>query len=292
MPFDFDIESYLNDKGVHYETSGKNVSLGWIGLSCPFCGDQSTHFGINLESKGFSCWRCGETGSLYKLLSLWEPGRVREMFHQYGSRDIHDYSSYERHPGENTILPEEADKEPMPYHLSYLESRRYDPIHVTEKYKLLFCPPFGDWKYRIIVPVVMDNRLVSYVGMDATRKLEDKYKNSPIEKSAIPVKKCLYNMPRNKDSIIVVEGILDAWRLGDCAVATLGTKFTMEQVGLLSRYRNVYVMYDKEAQKEAQSLANHLTGVVHRVEVVTLDEGDPDDLSEVEAQSIRYELGV
>lgn len=292
MPHNFDITSYLNSRGIPYETAGKNISQGWIGLSCPYCGDVSTHFGINLDTKGFSCWRCGETGSLFTLLSLWEPGKVREVLREFGSRDIHDYSSFDRHPGERTILPEEADKEPMPFHTSYLLSRRYDPTEVTLKYKLLFCPPFGEWKYRIIVPVVMDNRLVSYVGMDPTRQIDPKYKNASIEDSIIPTKKCLYNMPRNRDSVIVVEGILDAWRIGDCAVATLGTKFTIEQVGLLTRYKNVYVMYDKEAQKEADALANHLAGVVKRVEVLTLESGDPDDLTDVEARAIRYELNL
>jgi hypothetical protein len=58
---------YLDDKNISYSTSGKNVSSGWIGISCPFCGDSSNHLGINLESKVFSCWKCGEKGNFIKL---------------------------------------------------------------------------------------------------------------------------------------------------------------------------------------------------------------------------------
>lgn len=286
----FNIISYLDDRSIPYETSGKNISQGWIGLACPFCADHSTHLGINLTSSAYSCWRCGASGSIYNLLKEWETN-IKEVMEQYSDREFRGYD-FTRKAGSETVLPEDAERTPQNFHTSYLLSRRYDPEFVTQKYRLLFCSPFGDFRYRIIVPIFMDNKFVSYVGMDATREQEEKYKNAPIEKCQIPVKKCLYNMPRKSDSVIVVEGILDAWRLGDNAVATLGTKFTIEQVALLSRYRNVYIMYDMEAKDEADDLSMSLAGLVGHVEVITLEKGDPDDLTTEEAMAIKYELGL
>ena len=46
----------------------KNVSVGFIGIKCPFCEDRSNHCGIATDAGNFSCWRCRESGPFIKLL--------------------------------------------------------------------------------------------------------------------------------------------------------------------------------------------------------------------------------
>ena len=43
----FDIISYLENRGVSYWTEGKNVTDGWVNINCPFSPDPSNHLGIN-----------------------------------------------------------------------------------------------------------------------------------------------------------------------------------------------------------------------------------------------------
>ena len=69
----FDVLAYLNDRCIDYKLGGKNVSYGWVGIACPFCGyDPSHHCGVNLEHKGFHCWICGEKGNLVRLIQTLE----------------------------------------------------------------------------------------------------------------------------------------------------------------------------------------------------------------------------
>ena len=43
------------------------MQSGWIGIRCLWCTDSSNHLGISPE-KGISCFRCGEKGTVIKLV--------------------------------------------------------------------------------------------------------------------------------------------------------------------------------------------------------------------------------
>jgi DNA primase len=85
------------------------------------------------------------------------------------------------------------------------------------------------------------------------------------------------------DSVVVVEGITDVWRLGmGVAVATLGTQTTLAQISLLRKFKKVIILFDRgeDAQKEADKIKQTL--LVLGVSVVNehLPEGveDPADM--------------
>ena len=61
------IKDYLDSKDIPYIETGKNVSAGWVNISCPFCEEVSTHLGIS-PTGGFNCWVCGESGNIVKLI--------------------------------------------------------------------------------------------------------------------------------------------------------------------------------------------------------------------------------
>ena len=50
---------FLEQRNIHYVSSGPNTSKNQLGLRCPWCGgnDPSEHLSVNLEGKGFRCWR-------------------------------------------------------------------------------------------------------------------------------------------------------------------------------------------------------------------------------------------
>lgn len=187
-------------------------------------------------------------------------------------------------------LPKGSSKKFAGLFTNYLFNRNFFPDELIKRFDLYCCHLIGDFKFRIIVPIYQKYELVAYVGRDVTGKSEMKYKNSPIEESKIPVKECLYNLDTIKDRAIIVEGVTDVWRLGNECVATFGTQYTKAQVSLLSGLKKAFVLYDADASKQAEKLGNDLSSIVDSVEVLTLDSGDPADLSPTEALKLKSYL--
>jgi len=290
----FDVISYFEEKGIEYHTSGKNVTRGWVEINCPYCSDPSWHLGINLENKLFHCWICGETGDIIKLIREIEEcsfARALKIIKEFQDntfeflkRDIKQRS----YKNTYSILPPEATNNFLPIHLNYLKNRGFNPHYLIEKYDLKCCHYIGDYKLRIIIPIYENNQVVGFTSRDVTGKAKNKYKHCPNADSIIPVKECLYNLdncPSNK--VIVVEGVIDVWRIGDGAVAVFGTQCTREQIKKLSKFEHVHVMFDSDAIDEAKKLANRLIGLVKQVELIEIAEGDPAKLSEEEINKIK-----
>jgi len=51
----FDFLRFADDFNILYITEGKNCASGWIQLCCPFCPDDGTHLGFNIEKGYFHC---------------------------------------------------------------------------------------------------------------------------------------------------------------------------------------------------------------------------------------------
>lgn len=299
-----DIKGLLIEYDISFKERGKNVSRGWVNLEvCPFCGDSAFHCGINLTNLGFHCWVCDEKGSVFKLLremDIFKDQNIRIITAPY--RKAWDDTPFDalspvkakfaRENGVFLTLPKGLICDlPLP-HRNYLLSRGFDPDFLLKKYKLQAVYNAGTQKYRfrIIVPVFIDGKMVSFVAA-ATLRSEGvvKYLNCSPEESIIPVNHCLYNYDSISDIVVIVEGVTDVWRMGDGFVASFRKGMTSEQIVLLTqkKLKKVFIMYDADATKNAISLADKLQGIIPSVEVLELDKGDPADLSTDEVQEIR-----
>ena len=137
--------------------------------------------------------------------------------------------------------------------------------------------------------------MVNYVVMDIHRgKYKDrpKYRNCPNEKAVIPIKSCLYNLDNiTSPNIIVVEGIMDSWRIGDGSIATFGTSFTQEQLILIVRKepKKIFIIFDPEpkALASAKEMAMVLATVCKGVEIITLPEIDPGEMDSEQVNAVR-----
>ncbi|MFA5396361.1 MAG: hypothetical protein WC346_10175 [Methanogenium sp.] len=290
---DFDIIRYLQDRNVVITYSGKNVSRGWIGINCIFCIDPSNHLGINLQSKAFSCHKCAEKGNAIQFIQAMDGVSTSVAISIMKQYEGGAFVPAEKHYQEKVKMPIGASKKFHENHLRYLEYRRFNPDRVIKEYDLFATGPIGDYKHRIIIPVKFNNRLISFVGRDITGQAQIPYKNSSENYSIKDVKQSLYNM----DSVllnraVIVEGIFDAWRIGDGAVATFGTKYTREQLRLLKGLKQVFVLYDADAIPIAHKLAYDLTSLVRQVEVLELSEGDPDNLTDDDVRALRKDIGL
>ena len=265
----FDIIAFLEDHRIEFSLSGKNISSGWLGLPCPSCEDPSTHMGINIETKAVNCWKCGR-GNLQKLIQeLLEisPIRAKKIITIYSHGLKKDFQH--KHP----MLPNDQPVIP-PYFVRLKEKnnslvdrflkKRGIPLSFISQYELYWAGNLGPFAGRLIIPVKMYGNIVTFIGRDVTRLAHSPYKNSPKEKSIIPIKSCLYNYDNiiQKDKIIIVEGIIDAWKLGTGAVATFGTQWTREQILLLKTKKpeRIIILFDSEpqAQESAAKLATEI----------------------------------
>lgn len=290
---DFDVCRFLNDRSITFFYSGNNTSSGWISTNCIFCMDQSNHLGINLSSKAFSCFKCAEKGNAVKLVCTIDGCDVKTAFQIMSEYTDGAFVPREKHYQSKVKFPVGTSKTFSGAALSFLESRRYDAQTVIEKYDLYSTGPLGDYKHRILIPVFVKNRIVSFTGRDITGSSPVKYKNSSEQFSIKDVKQCLYNMDSvYRDRAVIVEGPIDAWRIGDGAVATFGTKYTREQLRLLKGLKQVFVMYDSDAYAIAEKLAYDLTAFVPQVEVLKLSEGDPDNLTDDDVRALRKDLNL
>jgi DNA primase len=88
----------------------------------------------------------------------------------------------------------------------------------------------------------------------------------------------------------LVEGVLDVWRIGDCAVATFGIQYSQQQVKLLSEaFERIYILYDPEpaALNQAWKLQYDLNAWgAHSMVVNYRGDHDPGDYTDEEVQTL------
>lgn len=295
----FDVVSFLDDRGIQYSQAGsKNVSSGWLGVQCPFCSDKSNHLGINLSSGTISCYKCGTSGTVVKLIMEIDNCSFRfavDTINKFVATDFSHLVRRERIHSDITKFPVNTSDNFLPIHDRFLQKRRYDRKFLQQKYDIMAVgPTLDDWKFRVIIPVYVNREIVTYIGRDTTGKLEVPYKNAPIERSIIQAKHCLYGIDEIKPGgdVIIAEGVLDKWRIGQGCVATFGTQVTTEQIRMLAdkQPKRIFILFDQDAINQAHKLAYDLSALGSNIEVLELSEGDPDNLSDDETWQIRRDL--
>jgi DNA primase len=295
----YDVKKFLQDNKIHFKSSGTNVSAGWIEIHCPFpiCKDPSEHMGINLTSSMFNCWKCGEHGSFTKLVKVilkcgWK--QAEDISSEYFKPSLLSSATVTQRTTHSFAFPKEATDVLSELHKTYLRNRGFSPKEIKQKYGVMACYTTGTFAYRLIIPVFMFGRPVSFTARDVTDEQEPRYKNMSNDASIVPIKQCLYNIDNAGDTMVIVEGVFDAWRIGDGAVATLGTKFTMPQIKMIidKKPKTIYVLYDKGAGKEATKLALTLSPHIKELEIIEIDEKDPAEMSEKAVKLLRKELGL
>jgi DNA primase len=295
----FDVEAYLESRGIAYSTTGNNVSSGWVGIQCPFCDDQSNHLGINLNSKALSCFKCPVKGTIVKLImkieniSFPQAVEVVEEFTDIrGSIDKRTLHSEAVSQSVRSIdLSEFGIVDLMKAQEKYLIKRRFDPELIKKKYKVMSGGIVHKYKHRIIIPFYNKyGKILTFQSRDTTGKAQVAYMSLAPKDSVRNIKSLLYNIDTVEDTAIIVEGIFDCWRIGDGAVPILGIRYKHAQLKRLSNLQRCFILFDQGAEERAEELGNALSAFVPSVEMLFLPEGDPADLSEDDAKNIRKEI--
>jgi DNA primase len=295
----FDFESFCQDNSIDYSTEGNRHSRpGWINIHCLFCqGIQEYHLGWNLEKGYFNCWRCG-FHPVKKVVA-----RILNISEAEAWEVIKHYEGESTYTPQDKKLIRSTSEVSLPVgccamtdrHRRYLKKRGFNPERLEKEWSLLGTGPVGPYKFRIIAPIFYKKKLVSYQGRDITGRTELRYKTCAKENEVRDHKHCLYGLDEVEgDSVIVVEGITDAWRLGvGNAVATFGIIYTPAQVGLLMRFKNVFVFFDSadpQAIKQAEELGWELGAFGINAEIIETRYADPGSMPERYAKSLKKEL--
>lgn len=308
----FDWKKFCDDYGVPYVTDGANVSRGNINISCPFCHDPSEHLGLCLDPKQpkWGCWRCKQAGKapgflVSKLLqSRTKADRAIADQQQINPDDFdglfeHEEDEERAEIRTTKVLPKNLrdileDKSYCGPAVRYLAKRGFDdPERLARRYSLKYAVT-GDYAQRVVMPVMFEGRLVSWVG----RALGDKAKVRYKTEDSGDLKRLISNydvlMKRKSKALFICEGPFDylkvdyyARAVGGRATCTFGTAWTQEQLALLRRvlklHPNAHVLYDRGASMEAMRLSDNLEAVCGRaVPVMELTgfASDPGELTE------------
>jgi len=241
---------------------------------------------------------CGEKGNIYKLIMFLENisyYQAQTLLEKYPANPIYsgqqvtntrDFSKSISLEGYNITAPE--------LHDFYLKNRNFDTKKIQRLFQIRFCYQTGKFPYRIVIPIIIDETIVNLTARDVTGKQSPKYKNLSNEEALVPMKDCLYNIDSVGDKIIIVEGPTDVWRIGEGSVATMGVEYTSKQISLIAskEIKEAFILYDSDATKKAEKLANTLSIFVPKVEIINLESGDPADMKEEEVIQLRKELNI
>lgn len=268
----------LTKYSIPFWTHGKNVSEDTINIKCPFCNDHSNHCGIFKSNLVYSCWRCQAKGHLSKLLTT-----ITHISYEQAKNEC-DVMGVVKEDRKEKVTTIEEIQYPEYFQLitgdtdiellnAWMKRRKIDKVTLIE-HKCGICE-VGDFSNRLIIPVFYQDKLVAYQGADLTGKATLKYRTSKAE-----INNYLYNYDNiGKHTMVITEGVLDAWRVGNSAVASFGTHLTDVQKRLIldKNPDTLVFLWDRDAYLKAKKESGYFMPFIKNVHVIALPYGeDPD----------------
>lgn len=293
----------FNDYNVEYDT---RVNKGWTNVTCQFCDDKTFNGGFNNAGDYYHCWKCGGHNfkqALARTVNI-PFNEIDTLIEQYAGRNsVLNTLNKKQAKATKLSLPTDTF---TPAERKYLKERNFSPKLLHEKYKIVGGGITGSWKYRIIIPLVLNGKIVSWTARTILSKQQQqklkipRYKNLSIEQSVVDPKSVLYNLDHCEDKIAVLtEGAFDVIRMGDGFFCSFGTELTQSQISMIKqRFEKVFIMFDneEEAQAKARKFGLQIASIGVEVELVDcygdFNKNDAGELNEKEVQIIRHELGL
>lgn len=300
-----ELKEFLDDLDIEYWDSGKNVTIGWLNIQCPFCDDDSNHLGIRVKDLRVHCWKCGPK-NLLRLVRELTHTSYREAKEIVKKVDASFYIQPETKEDRQKLLnydnfvklPKESTRHFPKMHRDYLRSRGLKPLETIRTYKLRAVYNYGKYAFRIIIPIFKDGRLASFTSRDVTGYGEPKYKHAGPLESVLKAKNLLYGadeITKGGDAVMV-EGVIDKWKLGKGAMATLGTMVSGQQMVQLAsmELRKLFIFFDNDraGRVSARKLSKTVAPLAKQVEIIKLSgKGkDPGELTKEEAYMVMKSL--
>lgn len=307
------LENLYIDYNISIAPQGhKHNRDGWINTKCPHCAGQSSdgyHLGYNLRGNYFSCYHCGGVGVEYTISALLTISKSQaiDLLNRY---DVKRGGFFSRKDQSKTVniypfkFPN-GTTHLNSVHKKYLKSRGFNPDLLEKKYGLMATGPLSylsdgekkkiDYRFRIVVPIFWNKKVVSFQTRDYTEKTTLRYIACPKKREIIHHQHILYGKklpyaPPKRG--IIVEGVTDVWRFLGFAFATFGISYTTKQLNIIRKlFDEVDIIYDpeKQAQDQARKLQIDLMTRGVKANNICLEK-DPGDLSHSEAGKLLKDL--
>jgi DNA primase len=269
------LESILS-KGNHNHQSNE------ITFYCPFCNHYKQKLNINLISEKWHCWVCGIGG--HKILSLFRKLKVEKRFFDILSKitgtrlsNISKDKSYEiiSLPSEFQKLSTSNPNSPEAKNaLSYLRKRGLFSQDIL-KHNIGYCES-GKYSGMIIIPSYDEDGNLNFFTGRSYYDVNFKHLNPTVSKDIIGFELFInWNEP-----ITIVEGAFDAIAIKRNSIPLFG-KLILDKLKLKileKGVKRINITLDKDAMKNAISMAEYFIGCGISVYFVELPEKDPSEL--------------
>lgn len=182
-------------------------------------------------------------------------------------------------------------------HKQFLRERDFNPDRIAKLWGVGGIGYNGSYKtneqcfplrWRLFIPIELQGIMSSWTTRSISHSTENnRYISAPPDHERISHKELLYGEDFAGQTIIIVEGPTDAWRIGPGAIATFGTRPTPAQIIRMGRYVKRYVLFDHGAERYSQALVQALSvfpGETHSIEI---DADDPGSLKPKELRQVR-----
>jgi hypothetical protein len=279
------ISNLIDEYGIPTAPEGHHHTRpGWRQLDCPDCSPNSSRWllGISEMTLRSNCYQCGPR-STFKVLKHYIPHLTWET--------VRNADTYQRphEPDHRGIFRPPLGIGPLlQAHRSYLKSRGFNSSKIERLWQIRGIGIAGHLAWRLWIPVLVHGTAVSWLTR-AIGEGRQRYLNAKPEEESIPRSKTLYGADYAFHRVVVVEGPLDAWKIGPGCVSTCGLAYTQSQVQKLSRYSVRAICFDNEpeAQKRARQLADDLSPFPGSTHVITLDSKDAGSATRREITKVR-----
>jgi hypothetical protein len=311
----FDLFSFLDEYQVDYVPEGKNIGRGYVGVRpCPGCGDMRNHFGIHIEKKFATCFKCKFGMNTVYIVKYYAHLKTFDEAEQFliDKLDEGDYDLVTRvtdiirsEKKESQYIP--LKKDPFPtdtypitnkilkrnkYIRKFFKDRKLFLWHV-KRYDLRIGGVHSDYSGYILFPIYLRNKIVTWQARQILSKLYHNPEN---------LGSYIYNEDYilNNQPLILVEGVLDMIRVdsylkiyypNSISVTTGCVKMiSKKQIQNIINCRpsKVIVMFDADSWFDYTRIKQEIPV---DVDFVILPKGkDPNDLSWSELHSVFGEI--
>lgn len=264
---------------------GKQVSDHEVMFICPF--HQAVNnvdrkkFGINLDTAGYNCFACGESGksfkTLFKKLKV-KPALYKELYSIIGEQFKPNYGKVkEKEVG--LKLPDEFLSIAIPnnsleyrHALNYIKKRGITRDDIL-RYNIGYCES-GVYKNRIIIPSYdKDANLNFFSARDFLNSSYLKYLLPPWSKDIIGNELYInWNEP-----ITLVEGSFDQLAIRNNAIPLFGKTLSssLKEAILENDVKRVNICLDNDAIKDSIRISDYLNQFDIDVRLIKMDDKDP-----------------
>lgn len=285
----------LRAHGVPTLTEGnKHCRPGWVQIDCPFCGRGSGkfHMGYNIHGNYLNCYSCRGHSLVSTLMELLECdfGRAKKLLEGVDGPDITE--------GPQEVvgrlkIPVGVDRM-RKVHREYLRSRGFDPDYCERVWDFRGIGMAPKLSWRVWIPIYHAGKIVSWTARSISREAKLRYVSAAKSEESVSHKRILFGADFAGTSAVIVEGPLDAVRIGRGAVATCGTGWTRAQLRRMAEFPIRAVCFDNEpdAQERADELVSELSMLDGQTFKIRLDAKDAGDATDKELRKLRKAMNL